>query len=92
MANGLDALVGTLPVILVGGMAMNMTERMFPRGQTQSIGIAQSSQPGWSSLTKKEAINLFGKKKVDMVQSHPGKEYKWGYDKLKFANGQFWLA
>ena len=29
MANGLDALVGTLPVILVGGMAMNMTERMM---------------------------------------------------------------
>jgi len=29
MANGLDAMVGVLPVIMVSGVAMKMTEGMF---------------------------------------------------------------
>ena len=33
MASGLDAMTGILPVIMVSGVAMKMTERLFPQQQ-----------------------------------------------------------
>jgi len=87
MASSLDTLVNTIPVILVGGMAMKMTEGMFG-----SIKTAQSSQSEWQPLTKKEVYNLIGTKKADMLRKNPSKVYTWGYDKFKFENGKFWLA
>lgn len=90
MGTALDSLVGTLPVILVGGMAMKMTEGMFSRNS--SAGAAWQGSSGWQSLTKKEAYNLIGKKKANLLQENPGRVYTTEYDKLKFENGQFWLV
>lgn len=36
MSSGLDSLVGVLPVVVVGGLAMKMTERMFPERRRKS--------------------------------------------------------
>lgn len=90
MGTALDSLVGTLPVILVGGTAMKMTEGMFSKAQ--EIGTAYRSSSQWQSLTKKEAYNLIGKKKANLLQENPGRVYTTEYDKLKFENGQFWLV
>lgn len=90
MGTALDSLVGTLPVILVGGMAMKMTEGMF--GKTQDIGSAWQGSSQWQSISKVEAYDLISKRKVSMLQKNPGKVYTWGYDKFKFENGKFWLA
>jgi len=35
MSNGLTALTGTIPVIVMGGVAMKMTEGMFGRQRAQ---------------------------------------------------------
>ena len=83
----LDNLINTIPVVLVGGMAMNMTEKMFSQ-----VPSPNQQNSMWQPISKKEVYELLTKKKVNLLQKNPGKVYKWGYDQFKFENGQFWLA
>ena len=81
---GLGAMTGVIPTILVAGVATKMTGGLF----------GKTTQPSdqWQPVTKKEAYDLIGRKKVSMLQKSPGKVFTWGYDKFKFENGQFFLA
>jgi hypothetical protein len=97
-----DTLTGLIPVAVAGGMTMSFMDKAMSMGQQPTRDLSKfkprmrTAKPKksskWNPLTRKEAIELIGSNKVDLLKKNPGKEYTWGYDTFVFEDGEYFLA
>lgn len=55
MPSALDSLIGVLPVMVVGGVAMKMTEGMFPR---QSVRTTHRGKRGLRRPARRSGVGF----------------------------------
>ena len=89
MADAVETMANIIPVALMGGIAMNMTDRMF--GQRANT-YQQKAGKSYSPLTTAEITQLLGKSKVDILRNHAEIPYKFGGDTYIFHQGAYYLA
>ena len=89
MADAVETMANIIPVALMGGIAMNMTDRIF--GQRDNTS-PQKAGKNYSPLTTIEITQLLGKNKVDILKKHAETPYKFGGDTYIFHQGEYYLA
>ena len=84
MSDGAGGMLGILPVMLVGGLALHMSDRLFP---------GQPSRAGLEEISKKQAISRFGRQRVVLASKQPGMAFNSGRgETLVYSTGKYYAT
>lgn len=84
MDDAAGGMLGILPVMFVGGLALHMSDKLFP---------GQPNRAGMSEISRKQAVSRFGKQRTVLASKQPGMVFNSGRgESLVYNAGKYYAT